>query len=844
MAILKNPMPEKLSDAVREAVSRLDGGVTAAREAISRIDGSVSRAMYGRTVLALSAVACVAAAAVVWRVSAVERTLLHSAAMHSAAQQLRSIDLFRSLDLANVEPPIDPSGPGRGHFGPTGGPPLPGSVEFDVAHRVAKATASGSIRVYSPYPFAGNLDGGLPDAFAAAAWQRLQATSPTDPTAPVFHRYENIDGREMLRYAKAEVMRPQCVACHNAAEASPKRDWKVGDVAGIVEVSTPANRTVLLARAAAGDMFLFLVAITATALVVVGLLIRRVKRTTGDAKQLAIETDRINRTLEREVAQRSRAEAALSVANERLSTNHAQLERWAADLEIAHTRLRELDELKTKFLSEVSHELRSPVAAIVSAAKIITKHHASKPEVVNRFGKTIISEGERMTRLINDFLDLTKIESGCTEWNEKEVDPEALVQDVIVGADALAMEAGVRLIPAVMTAPPKILVDPDRLFQVLTNLVNNAIKHTPEGGTVTMRVIRRARDVQFSVDDTGPGIPPDQLALVFDRFRQVREDRNDGKKRVGTGLGLCISREIVQHYGGRIWVESELGHGSSFRLTIPACADAEGEHEEVELNGIGPRSLAPRVLIAIDDPDAAARAASACIDASLECRVSTSVEEFDEIRTEWAPDVFIISSDLLGATGPLLPRVRGDGMAKLLVYSPEHGLTAPSMLDSSELLVPSLRAVVSPGARVLVVEDDEKYRGLLEFELQQAGYDVATAPNGREALACIRVNAADAVILDLVMPGMDGLALLERLAKTGGPQIPILVYTAMDDPSVALAAKDLGATDVFRKDGGAPAAYTAVAARIRRVLSPALAPRTAPAGDESGSPKDKVRKTA
>jgi len=695
-------------------------------------------------------------------------------------------------------------------------PPLPGTYEFALLERVVRSTDDSGVALYSPYPYPSNPAGGLHDDFSVTAWKQLTA----DPAQPVF-TFANVGGREVLRFATAEVMQEQCVACHNESPWSRKHDWKAGDVAGVFEVTVPRDRTSGITSAAAQTL-LILLAMTALGITAVALLIRQLKRTAGEAQRLAIETETVNQALGHEVEQKRLAEAALHAANERLSTNHVQLESWAADLEIAHSRLREVDELKTKFLSEVSHELRSPVAAIVSAAKIITKHHATKPEVVERFGKTIVSEGERMTRLINDFLDLTKIEAGCIEWNVSEVDIESVVNDVLLNSEALAVESGIQLIQAVDRNLPKPEADADRLTQVLTNLVNNAIKYTPNGGSITVRALHRDHELLFSVDDTGPGIPPDEAVQVFDRFRQVSASHNDGKKRVGTGLGLCISREIVQHYGGRIWVESELGRGSSFCFTVPLRPDTSAPTPPAH-NGTGAPVGTALVLLRLDDADATQKAASAVSAAGLECRACADATELLALQAKWSPDAYIVSSALLQSNELLLTRIRSDAVTKLLVYSHEHGLTAPSLLDSADLLVPSLRGLVPAGSTVLVVEDDEKYRNLLEFELQQAGYQVRTAPDGRAALSSLRESGADAMILDLIMPGMDGLAVLERLSSAGRINMPILVYTALDDPSVALAAKDLGATEVFRKDGsGSKAAYTAVTARIRRVLAEVL----------------------
>ena len=796
----------------------LGDAVVACRD---RLEAAIGRLLFRRALLFVTTAALIAVIVVVAHVRHVENELQRRAALNEVEEHLHAIAEFRGLDLSSRAVDLGSKGYKKNPHVVADAPPIPGTYEFSLIERVVNVTDDSTLALYSPYPFPSNPKGGLGDDFAVGAWKQL-VTNPAQPISA----FADVRGRNVLRFAIAETMQSQCVACHNESPWSRKHDWKVGDVAGVLELQIPRDRTAAITSAAAQTL-LVLLTMTALGVAAIGLLIRQLKRTAGESQRLARESENANHALAHEVDHRRRAEAALNAANERLSTNHVQLESWAADLEIAHSRLREVDELKTKFLSEVSHELRSPVAAIVSAARIITKHHATKPDVVERFGKTIVSEGERMTRLINDFLDLTKIEAGCIEWSASDVDVETVVNSVLLNSEALAVEGGIQLIQAVDPSLPKLQADPDRITQVLTNLVNNAIKYTPNGGSITVRALQRGRELLFSVDDTGPGIPPDEALQVFDRFRQVRAEHNDGKKRIGTGLGLCISREIVQHYGGRIWVESELGHGSSFCFTLPLQRDAAEPSIPVQ-NGTTTATSTARVLLLLDDAESAQQAARIGAKAGLECRTCADVAELLALLPKWPPDAYIVSATLLQSNEQLLSSIRSDAVTKLLVYSREHGLTAPSLLDSAELLVPSLRGLVPAGSTVLVVEDDDKYRNLLEFELQQAGYRVRTASDGREALASLDTDGADAMILDLIMPGMDGLAVLERLSATGGVDMPILVYTALDDPSVALAAKDLGATEVFRKDGGCgKAAYTAVTARVRRILSQVLPGETA-----------------
>jgi len=688
--------------------------------------------------------------------------------------------------------------------------PSPRALALAAGDAVVSRQSGGRIRVYSPYRATTVSPVDTPDGFVRDAWAYL-----TRNPLGSYHRYETVAGRPSVRYAVAELADRDCLDCR-------KLGLRPGDLEGVFEVVMPLSSVVMLARSGVWDTFILSLGLTGIGMLGLALLLSWLRKRTEAAQTLAAERETVNASLRSEIAQRERAECELAIANDRLTKNHSTLERWAAELEIAHARLREVDELKTKFLSEVSHELRSPMAAIVSAAKIITKHHATKPEVVERFGGTIVSEGGRMTRLINDFLDLTKVESGFVEWNDAEIDVAGLVRDATHGLDALALEHEIRLQVDAESQLPPLVADRDRLFQVLTNLANNAIKFTPPGGIVTVAVRRDGDTLRFSVDDTGPGIPIDELPKVFDRFHQVKNTRSDGTMRKGTGLGLCISREIVEHYNGRIWVESELGKGSSFVFLVPLQAKAWRASEHTDGRSPASNRQVARVLVMLDDAQLAARAAGVPAGDGIACRACADVDELRKIVPTWKPDVLVIGSTVLQRTGnQLLDAVHKLGVAKILVHSAEHGLTSPSVLDSANLLVPSLRGLVAPGARILVADDDEKYRNILEFEIRQAGYEVEAVSTGQEALDKVADSRPDAMVLDLIMPGIDGLTVLERM-RNANVELPVLVYTAMDDPSVALAAKELGATEVFRKDGGGQASYAAVAARVRRVLTPVL----------------------
>lgn len=257
----------------------------------------------------------------------------------------------------------------------------------------------------------------------------------------------------------------------------------------------------------------------------------------------------------------------------------------ARELEDANQRLRELDEMKSAFLSSVSHELRTPLTSILGFSKLLHKDFkknfmplaVDNPKLVRRGNRisenlTIIShEGERLTRLINDVLDLNKIESGRMGWRDESINIGDIIEMTAQAVKGMfSSNPQIDLITDVDADLPLVVADPDRMQQVLINLLNNASKFTDKGN-VTVRAFPRFGQVRVEVSDTGSGIALEDQAQIFEKFHQTRNDTMEEKPK-GTGLGLTICREIVEHYGGRIWVESEAGKGSTFIFTIPAIS--------------------------------------------------------------------------------------------------------------------------------------------------------------------------------------------------------------------------------------------------------------------------------
>jgi PAS domain S-box-containing protein len=234
----------------------------------------------------------------------------------------------------------------------------------------------------------------------------------------------------------------------------------------------------------------------------------------------------------------------------------------------ANATLEKLDRTKTEFLSIVSHEFRTALTGIQGFSELI-RDGGLEPDEVRAYGGYIFNDADRVNRLIGDMLDLDRMESGKMSIRTADVDINEIMSDAIqrAGSSTTAVEFKADLDPRL----PIVAGDRDRLIQVVSNLVNNAVKYSPDGGIVTMSTRSEGGFALVSVSDTGVGIPPDEISHVFERFRRVRSGA--AQSIPGTGLGLTIVKQIVEMHGGKIWVESAVGHGSAFHFTLPLAAD-------------------------------------------------------------------------------------------------------------------------------------------------------------------------------------------------------------------------------------------------------------------------------
>jgi PAS domain S-box-containing protein len=256
----------------------------------------------------------------------------------------------------------------------------------------------------------------------------------------------------------------------------------------------------------------------------------------------------------------------------------------AKELEIANRRLQELDALKSALMSTASHDIRSPMTSILGFTQMIDlrftkfflplcegdKTLLKEAKEIIRSLRIIEQEGKRLVRLVNDFLDLSRFESGCSKWHDGPIQITEIIEEStqairgqLAGRPELALH--------VAAAPnlPVILCDRDRLMQVMMNLLDNAIKFTKKGSISVQVSSPNGNAIDVRISDTGTGIPEEEKEKVFEKFHQLRQGISKSKRSKGTGLGLAICKQIIEHYKGKIWVESELGEGSTFIFRIP-----------------------------------------------------------------------------------------------------------------------------------------------------------------------------------------------------------------------------------------------------------------------------------
>jgi nitrogen-specific signal transduction histidine kinase/DNA-binding response OmpR family regulator len=317
--------------------------------------------------------------------------------------------------------------------------------------------------------------------------------------------------------------------------------------------------------------------------------------------------------------------------------------RWKDFVEAEHRqrqRLEEVNQLKTNVLSMVSHDLRTPLTSIQLYTQMLTEDLDNLcKEDQQHFLNTISEESLRLSRLVTDLLEVQRLEGEATAWNMQPVDLGATIRSVFRVFEPIAANKGIVLLLECQDHLPLVTANPDKIAQAVSNLLSNAMKYSPAGRSVRVRTEIRRDELQIVVADEGPGIPRDKWDAIFDRFAQLGTESLAGAQ--GVGLGLYIVSQIVERHGGRVWVDSQPGHGSEFTIALPVgrvCSQPAESSDTSERAG--------RVLVCDADPALAALLAQILRDQYFEVRLAHSGARLFEHLEEYQPDVVITDTAL------------------------------------------------------------------------------------------------------------------------------------------------------------------------------------------------------
>ncbi|MFC0200102.1 hybrid sensor histidine kinase/response regulator [Paracoccus rhizosphaerae] len=555
---------------------------------------------------------------------------------------------------------------------------------------------------------------------------------------------------------------------------------------------------------------------------------RQAEELRGHGEELAAS----NEELEEQTRQLQDSQRRLEAQQAELETQNSQLESQTQEMEeqrdaLARSRrmledqaqeLARESRYKSEFVANMSHELRTPLNALLIMARLLSENRGRNlTEEQVRWAETIESSGQDLLALINDILDLSKIESGKLEVSNDLIDPQAVAEKLVRAFEVQARSKGLQLVAEVAPGLGQVETDSQRLEQVLRNFISNALKFT-ERGRVTLRIAPAAQGVAFSVEDTGIGIDADQQENVFEAFRQA--DGTISRRFGGTGLGLSISRELADLLGGRITLTSEKGRGSVFTLILPATPARQRpaaqrqqvaaplpEAQDVDvvvldaLPGLDDDhadiTADDRVMLVVEDDVEFARLLyDLAHELGFRCVCVGRADDAVRAARHFLPQAIVLDMGLPDHSGlSALDRLKRDTSTR---HIPVHVVSAEDYTKEalaqgaiSYMLKPVQRDHLANAIRkletrleqrlrrVLIVEDDPAQMEGLKALLASDEVVTVGAGTAARALEICRTETVDCIVLDMTLPDASGFELLEQLSGDGTASFPpVIVYTA------------------------------------------------------------------
>jgi signal transduction histidine kinase/DNA-binding response OmpR family regulator len=500
------------------------------------------------------------------------------------------------------------------------------------------------------------------------------------------------------------------------------------------------------------------------------------------------EIDRQNRDLLKTLQELRARQEELAILNQELEDTNRGVVALYAELDERADYLRRASEMKTSFLSNISHEFRTPLNSIMSLSRILLDRMdgdlTQEQETQVNF---ILDSSKTLAEMVNDLLDIAKVEAGKVRIRVKTFDVSELFS-ALKGMlkPLLADNTSVDLIFSDETDFPALRTDEGKVSQILRNFISNAIKFTPQG-EIRISAKQQEKSILFEVTDTGIGIAPEHLETVFQEFSQIENVLQDRYR--GTGLGLPLCRQLATLLGGRVWVESEVGKGSSFFAELPTIYKGEGEIVFSKEEMPAPDLARPAVLLINRDPNAFAVLEPAFRKSEFQLIHMDTLDRAETWLQRHKP-IAVISDMSSSSAWDMLrffPNKSEIAFVAVTIEEDMHkaldlgaALATSGPLDA-EALLRDIRGVTKQEKpkKLLLVDDNDLSLYILRELLDRPWLNLVEARNGREALEIIDREQPDAVILDLVMPELNGFEVLQQLrSKEQTQKLPVIIYTS------------------------------------------------------------------
>jgi signal transduction histidine kinase/DNA-binding response OmpR family regulator len=515
---------------------------------------------------------------------------------------------------------------------------------------------------------------------------------------------------------------------------------------------------------------------------------------TGTRDEPAILIQAFNEMLGQIQEREEALQKAHDELEQRVQERTAELASANKELELTNREVERANQLKSQFLASMSHELRTPLNAILGFSELLSREDLiTKTDKYKRWTEHIVHGGKHLLQLVNDVLDLSKIEAGHIELTLENFAVETAIPEVLSNIRQLAMT---KKIQVDLQNKPGVTVYADRIRfkQVLYNLLSNAVKFTPGGGKITLSVTGDDRLAHISVTDTGIGIRPEDQKVVFDEFRQVGKTTRGVTE--GTGLGLAITKRLVERQSGTIALSSELGKGSKFTFSLPLSQDVTETQPATSSTGAVSDRKRPLVLVVDDETPSRELLVSYLSPEGYETTTASSGAEALVKALELLPDAITLNMLMPGKNGwEILHRLKttpATAAIPIVIVSIVDDKGRGFALGASEYLVKPVKKEVllvalkkhlgdSGPYKILVVDDEDTSLQLASQVLESAGYVPLLARSGGEGLDLLTKNTVDAMVLDLMMPEMDGFEMLRKLKDSPATHdLPVFVLTAKD----------------------------------------------------------------